>query len=239
MSLRYNRFLLACILFSCFTFTSCKKNDNNEHPLSGGNYVFDKPGEYSAIRMFTKQGEVKDQSLIEVYKNKFSDHIYPTVTSLNAVDTFRVIDDTTAQYITKNSITNEVMVKNFVITRMDNYHQFRSRDTSRFLFQGVDNFITSIGKYKPYYMVTPTPVGGNMITTLQYFYASPTFDGLVFPFINIIRFATLTYQGQPYSTYFSVSRVNNVFDEKFPLNSLTVDTVLVQTFNVAYKSTAP
>ncbi|WP_207510985.1 hypothetical protein [Longitalea luteola] len=240
MSLSYNKFLLpACILLASFAFISCKKNDNKEHPLVSGNFVFDKLGNFSSIRMFTRLGEVKDQSLIGQYKIKFSEHIYPTApTSSDAVDTFNIIDEHTARHITRNSFTNELMTKDFVITKMDNHYQFRSKDTSRFMSQPVDRFMTNIGKYKPYYFVTPTPVGGSMVTTLQYFYASPTAEGLVFPFINVIRFATINNPWQPYSTYVNVNRVNNVFDEKFPLNTLIYDTLLVQSFNVTYKETA-
>lgn len=237
MSLRYNKLLLqACVLISCFTVISCKKNDKGDHPLVSSRYTFDKPGNYSSLRMFTKLGEVKDQGLINLYAIKFSAHISPSYTA--AQDTFRVIDENTAQYIIRNDLNNDLLVKDLVVTKMDNYYQFRSKDTSRFLSVGTDNLASNIGKFKPYYLLTPIPSStgfNNMVTTFQYYYALTTADGLVFPFINVIRFATLTFQGQPSSTYFNVYRINNVFDEKFPLNTLTADTLLVQTFDVTYK----
>src|SRR5688572_14423272 len=103
--------------------------------------------------------------------------------------------------------------------------------------QQIDHFLINIGKYKPSYTLIPMPMGYNIVSTFQYYYLAPGDNGLVFPFINVVRFATITYPGGGYNTFYNVNRVNNVFDKKFPLNTLTFDTMLVQSFNVTYKRT--
>jgi hypothetical protein len=237
MSLRYNKFLLqVCISISCLTVICCNKNDKGDHTLAAGSYTFDKAGNYGSLRMFTKQGEVKDQGLINLYSIKFSAHISPTTTTFQ--DTFRIFDEYTAQYILWNSI---LITRDLVITKMDDHYQFRSKDTAKFLSFNADSLNRVIEKYKRYHISTPVPTstgGGYMVTTFQYYYASPTADGLVFPFLNVIRFATLTNQGQPYYTYFGGYRINNVFDENFPLSSLNSDTILVESYDVTYKRTS-
>jgi hypothetical protein len=227
MHLRYNKFLLfACVLFSSLAVISCKKSDKGGlKPLESGKYVFDKVGDNSSLRMYTKNGEVKDQDLIEHYKNKYSSQFIPTGTT--SLDSFHIIDENNARYI-----NNSGRARDFVVTKMDDHYEFRSKDTSNYFSQQADQFLINLGKYKPYSISLPTPMG-YMTTTLQYFYASAGQNTLVFPFLNVVRFATIR-NGQYYNTYSYSYKINNVFDEKLP-GTLTTDTVLVQTFNATYK----
>jgi hypothetical protein len=223
MHLRYNKFF-GYILFISLAVISCKKGDKGLRPVEAGKYVFEKLSDNSSLRMYTKNGEVKDQDLIEAYKNKYSSQFIPTNTT--STDTFHIVDENNALYISGNGKSRE-----FVITKMDGHYEFRSKDTSHYFSQQADQFLYNLVKYKPYYISLPTPMG-YMTTTLQYFYASTASNSLVFPFLNVVRFATIR-NGQYYSTYSYSYKINNVFDEKLP-GTLTTDTVLVQTFNATY-----
>jgi hypothetical protein len=222
----YNKSLIwGYILFMSLAVISCKKSDKGLQPVQAGKYIFEKLGDNSSVRMYTKNGEVKDQDLIAQYKNKYSSLFTPTNTT--STDTFHIVDENNAVYVNSSGRSRE-----FVITKMDSHYEFRSKDTSHYFSQGADQFLYNLVKYKPYYLSLPTPMG-YMTTTLQYFYASTVSNSLVFPFLNVARFAT-TRNGQYYSSYSYTYKINNVFDEKLP-GTLTTDTVLVQTFNATYK----
>ena len=234
MSIRYNKFLLFSFIFlSSVTVISCKKSDKGLQSIESGDYTYDKMGNYSAVRMFTKNGEVKDQNLIDQYSAQHSIYINPV--NSGSQDTFRIIDAGNMQYRVRNSINNSVLTKDFIIKKKDDHYEFESRDTLSLYTQSAGNPITNIAKYKPYYSITPAPMGYNIIKSLQYHYASPSGKTLIFPFINVIRFATISYQGQISNSFLTVNTVNNVFDEKFAFSTLTGDTLMIQSFNVTYK----
>src|SRR5581483_73255 len=134
MSLHCNKFLLpACIFFS-YMFVSCKK-DKDPQSLTTGKYVGDRVGDYSSVRLFTKYGEIKDQTLIDKYKDQYSSYFDPVATGVT--DTFTIID---AQQVQYNSI-------NFTVTALDNYYQFRSIDTIYHLAYRIDDVFPDIVKY--------------------------------------------------------------------------------------------
>jgi hypothetical protein len=227
MSLRCNKFLVVVIFICCYAFVSCKKDDASR-PLQIGEYTSDKAGDFSSVRLFAKSGEIKDQNLINAYKVKFAKDLNPANSGGAIADTFTVLDENNAKYGSRN----------FSVSKMDNFYQFTTKDTVT-IFGQLDQVYYNIVKYKPYYISTPIPssTGSNYLTTtLGYYYASTTPNGLVFPMINVIRFATLAPPviGGNYM-YYNNYKVNNVFDDKFPVNILTSDSVLVQTFNVYYK----
>lgn len=223
MHLRYK--FIFCTLFVSLFVISCKKSDKSLRPVEAGKFVFEKLGDISSVRMYTKNGEVKDQDLIAQYKIKYSSQFTPT--NITSLDTFHIVDENNALYISGSGRSRE-----FVITKMDGHYEFRSKDTSNYFSQQADQFLYNLVKYKPYYISLPTPMG-YMTTTLQYFYASTAANNLVFPFLNVVRFATVR-NGQYYSSYSYTYKINNLFDEKLP-GTLTTDTVMVQTFNVTYK----
>lgn len=223
MRLRYNKFIFYT-LFLSLVVISCKKSDKGLPPVEAGKFVFEKQGDISSIRMYTKNGEVKDQELIAQYKTKYSSQFTPTNTTSS--DTFQIVDENTALYISGSGKSRE-----FAITKMDDHYEFRSKDTSNYFSQQPDQFLYNLVKYKPYYISLPSPMG-YITTTLQYYYASTAANSLVFPFMNVVRFATIR-SGQFYNSYSYSYKINNLFDEKLP-GTLTADTVLVQTFSVTY-----
>jgi hypothetical protein len=230
MSLHSNKFLLVAILFSSVAFVSCKKDDAQQ-PLQSGLYISDKEGDIGSVRLFTKLGEVKDQHLINTYKVKFATQL--AVASGAGTDSLLVIDESNAK----------IGSRNYAISKVDNYYQFSSVDTLTFFGQ-LDPVYYNVIKYKPYYLSTPIPssTGFNYrSTTLQYYYASTTSGGLTFPIFNMVRFATTTNPGGliPVNTFYNAYTINNVFDDKFSVNTLNYDTLLVQTYNAFYKKLNP
>ena len=224
MHLRYNKSTFYT-LFLSLAVISCKKSDKGLRPVEAGKFVFEKLGDISSVRMYTKNGEVKDQELIAQYKTKYSSQFTPT--NITSADTFQIVEENTALYISGSG-----QARKFVITKMDDHYEFRSKDTSNYFTQQPDQFLYNLVKYKPYYISLPTPMG-YMTTALQYYYASTAANSLVFPFVNVVRFATIR-SGQFYNSYSYSYRINNLFDEKLP-GTLTTDTVLVQTFSATYK----
>ena len=230
MSLHSNKFLLVAILFSSVAFASCKKDDAQQ-PLQSGRYISDKEGDFGSVRLFTKSGEVKDQNLINAYKVKFATQL--AAASGAGTDSLLVIDESNAK----------IGSRSYAISKVDNYYQFRSVDTLNFLGQ-LDQVYYNVIKYKPYYFSTPIPwsTGFNYrSSTLQYYYASTTSNGLVFPIFNMVRFATTLNPGGilPVNTFYDAYTINNVFDDKFPPNTLSYDTLLVQTYTAFYKMLNP
>jgi hypothetical protein len=225
MSLSANKFLFVVIFISCYAFVSCKKDDAPPS-LQIGTYTGNKAADYSSVRLFTKSGEVKDQNVINAYKAKYATDLTPADGGGSTPDSFFVIDQNTVKYNNKN----------FGVTKMDAYYQFRSIDTLKVMGL-IEPLTYNVTKYKRYYTAVPFPPlqGYDLITTFEYYYASPATDGLVFPMINLIRFANITSATGNITSSYNYYRINNVFDEKFPVNTLNTDSVLVQTYNVYYK----
>jgi hypothetical protein len=224
--------LLVCLFFGSVAVFSCKKNDKGLRPLENGTYIFNSIDGIT-FRMYTKNGEVKDQGLIEQYKNKFSVDFNLTNSSSN--DTLKILDAANVEYITSDGI--RTMRRGFDVTALDNYYQFRSKDTLYVYDEAAFKPQYDIGKYKPTYISIPLPMGITRGRTFQYLYASVGNNSLSFPFLNAVRFATIR-NGQYYSAYSYGFRLSNVFDEKFP-GTLTTDTVLVQAYTVQCKKVAP
>ena len=224
--------LLACIFISSVAVFSCKKGDKGLRPLENGTYIFNSVDGIT-FRMYTKNGEVTSQSLIEQYKNKFSSSFNLTNSSSN--DTFKVLDAANVEYITSDGF--QTIRRGFEVTALDNYYQFRGKDTLYIYDLEAWKPQYNIGKYKPYYISIPLPMGITAGRTFQYLYASVGNNMLSFPFLNVVRFATIR-NGQYYNTYSYGLRLGNVFDEKFP-GTLTTDTVLVQSYSVQCKRIEP
>jgi hypothetical protein len=212
---------------------SCKKGDKGLRPLESGTYIFNSIDGIT-FKMYTKNGEVKDQSLIEQYKNKFSANFNLINSSSN--DTVKVLDANGVEYISSDGI--RTIRRRFEVTALDNYYQFRGIDTLYVYDADAYKAQYNIGKYKPsYYVTMPTPMGYTVARTFQYLYASVGNNSLNFPFLNAVRFATIR-KGQYYSAYSYGFTLSNVFDEKFP-GTLTTDTVLVQAYTVQCKRIEP
>lgn len=229
MTPNYNKFiLLICLFLGSVAVFSCKKDDKGLRPLENGTYVFNSI-DGSTFKMYTKNGEIKDQGLIEQYKNKFSVNFNLTNSSSN--DTIKILDATNVEYVSSDGI--RTTRRKFEVAALDNYYQFRGIDTLYVYDDAAYKPQYNIGKYKPYYISIPMPMGITAGRTFQYLYASVGNNSLNFPFLNAVRFATIR-NGQYYSTYSYGFRFSNVFDEKFP-GTLTTDTVLVQAYTVQCK----
>jgi hypothetical protein len=225
MSLHSNKFLFAGIFISCSVFVSCKK-DHDPQSLQSGKYNSDKVGDLGSVRMFTKSGEIKDQNLINTYKARFGTLLDPVKASSSISDSFFVMDE--------NNV--KIAGRELEVTRMDNYYQFRSKDTLNSLGQ-LDSVVYNVVKYKPYFNSIPIVTAGGysyLNRTFQYYYASTNSSGLAFPMITAIHFSNVQVSGNVYYGNISAYRLNNVNNDKFPTNTLK-DTLLVQTFNVYYK----
>jgi hypothetical protein len=227
MSLRYNKFLGVIIFIGFYAFVACKKEDA-PRPLQSGTYISDKVGDFSSVRLFTKMGEVKDQNLINAYKTKYAAQFAPDYGSGTTPDSVFVMDENNAKFDGWN----------FSVSKVENFYQFQSKDTVSTFGQFNQAYYNMV-KYKPYYISTlvPSSTGFNYLTTtLRYFYAAPTSNGLVFPMINIVQINTVQLPtGGYYFSYFNAFKWNNVFNDKFPLTILNADTLLVQTNNVYFK----
>lgn len=220
--------LLVCIFIGSVAVFSCKKGDKGLRPLENGTYIFNNIDGIT-FKMYTKNGEVKDQSLIEQYKNKFSVNF--NLANIRSNDTIKVLDAINVEYISSDGV--RTTRRKFVVTALDDHYQFRSIDTFYIYDDAAFKFEYNMGKYKPFYISIPMPMGITSGKTLQYQYASVGNNSLNFPFLNAVRFATIR-NGQYYSTYSYGFRLNNVFDEKFP-GTLTTDTVLVQAYTAQCK----
>ncbi len=223
MSLYSNKFLFVIIFIGLYAFVSCKKDDA-PRPLQSGTYFYNRVGDISSVRMFTKSGEVKDQNLINTYKVKYARQLNADSLRGSSADSLLVIDESNVK------IGN----KPYAVTKIDNYYQFRSIDTVRYRGD-IDKVSYNIGKYKPYYSSFPIAMANglsNVITTFYYNYVAVTADGLAIPKINYVDF----YSGSNGSYYYSsLAGLNNVFDDKFPVNILNKDTLIVQTYNLYVK----
>jgi len=224
MSLHSNKFLFVVIFIGIYAFVSCKKEDA-PRPLQSGTYFYSKVGDIGSVRMFTKLGEVKDQNLINTYKVKYAKQLNADSLGGSSSDSLLVMDESNVK------IGNKL----YAVTKIDNYYQFRSIDTVRYAGQ-MSQVTYNIMKYKPYYSNTPfvTSSGfSNLITTFYYNYVAVTADGLALPMINYVD----VYSNGPNGSYSytAIGGLNNVFDDKFPVDILKYDTLIVQTYNLHVK----
>jgi len=222
MSLYSNKFLVAAILFNSLNFVSCKKN-NGPAPLKAGTYTSYKSTDFGPVRLFAKSGEIKDQNLIDAYKARFSRELtYGTVSPEDII----VTDENFVRFYSKN----------YTISQVDNYYQFKSIDSVSYN-GSLDQIGYGIVKYKPFYIAKPAPPPAtyDVITTFEYIYAAPSANDLVTPMMRVIRFPTPFYPAGPYVNAVNAIWLNNVLNDKLVSASLNSDSLLVQTLNYYYK----
>ncbi len=218
----YNSIL--AILFVLLSLNACKKTDSPSTVLTPGDYIYQRTGDYSGIRLFTHDGEIHDQKLIGYYNNKYAQYIYPIVDTAQKQDTFHILSTSQAKYYYLFSsyfyTSVPIQYNNFNITKIDNYYKFSGVDTLNYVIGNVDSFGVGIKKYKEaYYNVTGFILyyqsAAYHVKTFRYYYASCSNNSLIFPELNYIR-VTSTYNDYPYNlipfTNWRQSSLNNVFD---------------------------
>jgi hypothetical protein len=229
-----NLFSIACMIF---ILIACNKSQDINSQFTTGDYIYQREGDFSQIRLFTKKGEIHNAKLLNYYTVKYDQLLFPfQSTNVPFVhDTFHIMASDSAKYnyIYQygdtiycsycqggiSSIIPTLYHNDFKVSPIDYYYQFLGTDTLGYL-GNIDSFNLAIQKYKPYYKVSPLPsfFGANKINTFKYFYASFNNNRLVFPGLNYVRFTT-SYTIYPpsvkpfilssRSSYYSL---NNVFD---------------------------
>lgn len=218
--MKSNKLIVLFSVVLTFMFYACKKNDSAP-ALVTGNFVFEKESDYSSIRLFTKNGEINDSSLVAIYKTKFSNLIFPLQNQILSGDTINVINTSDAKYGNKM----------YRINRVDNFYQLRSVDSINY-WGNIDSVFYELRKYKAYYAIQYAPVYGMYIgKTFSYYYLTFSDNKLVLPFINAIRFSTWYYQGVAVRNYYQGQTMNNVADLNAINRLPATDTLLLQTFN--------
>ncbi len=252
---------VSSIICLVFLLSACNKKSDVNSPFAPGDYIYQRQGDFSPIRLFTKNGEIKDAKLIAYYSTKYAKDILPSQnTNMPFVhDTFHItaLDKAKYNYMYKQGDTlyctscpggivraNPTIYKNdFNVTKIDNYLQFTGTDTID--YNGfIDSFNIAIQLYKPYYKVTPLPASsgmGSQIKTFRYFYALYNNNSLVFPGLNYINFTTY-YTIYPPNVYPSFSgkstmhyNINSVFDVSVLQKLSSADTTYTSHLGTIYK----
>lgn len=213
------------LIFLLVVLNSCSKTETAP-VLDTGNYIFDKLDDYSTVRLFTKNGEINDQSLISKYKTQYSQFIYPLQNQSFRSDTINILNMSQAR------LNGRI----YSFTKIDNIYEFKGTDTTYYTGT-IDSLFYALGKYKPYYSIlffNPF-TNESLISTLQYYYVSFSNDRLIFHAVNILQFSTQYYQGTLVSSDFRRGNIFNFFDPSGINKLRTRDTLLIQTYNIHSK----
>lgn len=256
---------LSLILLLAFLLMldACKKTDSTSSVLSPGDYIYQRTSDYSGLRIFTHDGEVKDQKLIDRFTNTFHFFFPSSVDTSNIKDTFHILSSSSLNYRYIGSQPNNVdaLFSNFNISKIDYYYQFIGTDTLQELFTSkYDSSYYIFGKYKPYkkikYLNTIYGIYTN-VTTFKHFVSSNSGNSLVFPILRYLRINFKSLGGDSYIITPFNSFCNNVFDENSyhylepPISKMdtikiskdstvvynrysSADTLIIQTFNRYY-----
>lgn len=215
----YNSILV--ILFVLLSLNACKKTDSPSTVLTPGDYIYQRTGDYSGIRVFTHDGEVKDQKLIGYYTNVLFSTVSPVGDTAKVNDTFHVLSQTNLayRYFGSNGNNSNAVFSSFTISKIDNYYQFTGTDTltNVYFTSKFDSFYSQIGKHQPYSTIKyhPIPVenGINSIAvenTFKCFIASVSNNTLVFPLLRYLRINNIP--GSTIGGGYFESIINNVFN---------------------------
>jgi len=218
------------ILF--FIFSSCKKDDIfTIEPASA--FVKSSKEKIGILRVFTANGEIKDQSILNRFNGwdsaslrYISDNLFPNP---NRMDTIRFVDSKNARILEDYAYTD------FLVTQQESDFVLSGKQTIHYTLYG-DLFTKSpgylISQYKPpvyaEYLISST--GGNYLfgydTRKEYVLTSE--NGILkAPWILMI-----THYKAGYILYYSVS---NKPDFNFYKSLNTGDTVVLQQYTINYK----
>ncbi|MDJ1496193.1 hypothetical protein QNI19_24865 [Cytophagaceae bacterium DM2B3-1] len=223
---RLTRYLY--VLVSILVLSSCKK-DEEPVLLYPSIYHTKEIFVTSDVRLFTKQGEVKDQAIITDFTNRFHepwDFIKPKSGVIASSDR------DTVKILAKDNAKIGRYAGNFHVEFHDNMIYFVPQDTARFEVDYMYELMLAIQKYKPLYENRfPISTSSGYKTIAQSVvgsYAKYTSSQLTFPMLSFL----LTQRGG-YS-YYSI-RYNNSFDPTGYKALNTGDTLVVQESELRYE----
>jgi hypothetical protein len=217
--------MFLCICISIVLF-SCKKEDNGSYL---GTYN-SKSYQISKIKLFTKNNEITDTSIIHHFINEYVSSYfifnYDSVVDVSNKLGIEFFTDNTANLFDLNS--SKIRKVKF----LNNLIYFESQDTSYNLVQQV--FYNKVITYFPLYIDTfIRPSGSNIVTYgtkfKQCYYASGNNAEIQFPMMSYLY----VRHGLQFSfTGEAESNLNNVFNENSLKYLLDNDTLAVQQFYV-------
>jgi hypothetical protein len=203
----------------------CRKSKPTIYPVKEyEQFEYEGLSNFSGFRLFTKAGEINDQSLVASYVQQYDNHFYTPASNFSAREyrSFSVVGEDS---IINTGIAPAGELKR---TRTDAYDVFMGKYN---IPQNDTNAIAlHLGKYK---LFTPAT------TTTGYSYyelnSPPTIlkrvgDKMYLPIIRYI----ITYS-KDYTFSFSSDKINNVLDPTAVRKLGNNDTLLVQSFDVVLK----
>ncbi|MDJ1469024.1 hypothetical protein [Xanthocytophaga flava] len=223
-TLRYCHILVIVLLI-----WSCKKDNEPIFPYPSI-YHATRSEITSDVRLFTKQGEIKDQMVITDFMKRYN----TAWTTIIAPKSETVTYQDTVKILTKDNVQGPFYLKDAYLQFNENIIYIISRDTG---YSDLNEFYESnvvFGKYKPIYekkvYYSPSTGVNPRVFTIPINYAEYTSEQL--------KFLTLSYMvkrgtGAYYSTY--GSRYNNSFDPTSYKALLADDTLVVQESNIVYE----
>lgn len=220
--------LMKYALYLAIIFVSlpgCRKSEPTFYPVKQyQQFEYEGLSNFSGFRLFTKAGEITDQSLLATYVQKYDDFFYTPASNFSAREykSFSLVTD--------DSIINTGIapVGELKRTTTDNYDVFMGKYQ---IPQNDTNAIAlHLGKYKLFTPAT-TPTGYS-----YYELNSPATilkrvgDKMYLPIIRYI----ITYN-KDYTFSFTSDKMNNVLDPTAVRKLANNDTLLLQAFDVVLK----
>ena len=214
------------IFLSALVFSSCRKEEKYVYPVP--QYEFFENGSlthFGVYRLFTKQGEITDPSLVQQYAQEFSQFFYTASGGFNdpVFKRFSVVNPDSMIN------PNTVPVGELHRTLTDTYDRFTGH--GRTIVNDTNSVNLHLMKYRIYKTVT-TQLGYTYLDVeIPSYIMKRVQDTLFFPFTRYINIT----RGNYFS--FSADKFNNVFEPAGTSKLGAQDTLLVQTFDLALKKT--
>jgi len=216
------RRLITILLLALTTF-ACKKEDSYTY---SGIYISQR-AEISAIRLFSKNGEISDQAKIQRYIKRadpnFFIHNYDTIIDMTNRIVIEFLPDKKATVtILNNSETNKVIEKNGII-------YFESDQISTRYNFTADPFYDKIYTYFPFYYETiPLSSASGFYSKTEYkhcYYTKGQKEVIVFPLVSYMY-----TRDDAANNYLMEANwnVNNEFNEDSYQSFAITDTLAVQ-----------